>query len=471
MTEIICPHCGKAFKIDEAGYADILRQVRNSEFNQELHERLEQAEKEKQAALALKEAEVTNALRAETSSKDAEIERLKAELVAADVAKKLALEQSVGAIERERDALKQELEARKQEQQSALDLQKAQLERETVAAIAAKDSELQELKSKLDNQGLEKQLAVAEAVGAVEKERDELKSKLQQAESERKLGEQSLKEKYETQIRDRDQAIERLKDLKAKLSTKMVGETLEQHCEIEFNRIRATAFQRAYFEKDTDARTGSKGDFIFRDFDGEGIEIVSIMFEMKNESDGTATKQKNEDFLKELDKDRNEKNCEYAVLVSLLEPESELYNTGIVDVSHRFPKMYVIRPQFFIPMITLLRNSAMNAVQYKSELALIRSQNIDVTNFERDLEEFKSAFGRNYELASKRFKTAIEEIDKSIDHLQKTRDALLGTDRNLRLANDKAQEVTVKKLVRKNPTMARKFEEAARGDSEHDPNS
>jgi hypothetical protein len=460
MNEIICPHCGKAFKIDEAGYADILRQVRNSEFNSELHDRLEQAEREKQTALALKEAEVTNALRAEASSKDAEIERLRAELVAADVAKNLALEQSVGAMERERDALKQELEAKKLEQQSALELQKAQLERESQVTIAAKETELQELRAKLNNKGLEQQLAVTEAVGAVEKERDELKSKLQQAESERKLGEQSLKEKYETQIRDRDEAIERLKDLKAKLSTKMVGETLEQHCEIEFNRIRATAFQRAYFEKDTDARTGSKGDFIFRDFDADGTEIVSIMFEMKNESDGTATKQKNEDFLKELDKDRNEKKCEYAILVSLLEPESELYNGGIVDVSHRFPKTYVIRPQFFIPMITLLRNSAMNAVQYKSELALIKSQNIDVTNFERDLEDFKSAFGRNYDLASKKFKTAIEEIDKSIDHLQKTRDALLGTDRNLRLANDKAQEVTVKKLVRKNPTMAKKFVEA-----------
>lgn len=459
MNEIICPHCGKAFKIDEAGYADILRQVRNSEFNSELHERLEQAEREKEAALALKEAQVTNALNAEASFKDAEIERLKAELGAAEIAKKLALEQSVGAIEKERDSLKQELETKKLEQQSALELLKAQLERESQATLSAKEAELQDLRAKLNNKGLEQQLAVTEAVGLVEKERDELKSRLQQAESERKLGEQSLKEKYETQIRDRDEAIERLKDLKAKLSTKMVGETLEQHCEIEFNRIRATAFQRAYFEKDTDARTGSKGDFIFRDFDVDGTEIVSIMFEMKNESDGTVTKQKNEDFLKELDKDRNEKKCEYAVLVSLLEPESELYNTGIVDVSHRFPKTYVIRPQFFIPMITLLRNSAMNAVQYKSELALIKSQNIDVTNFERDLEEFKSAFGRNYDLASKRFKTAIEEIDKSIDHLQKTKDALLGTDRNLRLANDKAQDVTVKKLVRKNPTMAAKFAE------------
>lgn len=470
MREIICPHCGKAFKIDEAGYADIVRQVRNSEFNQELHERLEHAEKEKEAAVALKEAEVSNALKAEASSKDAEIERLKAELAAADVAKSLALEQSVGAIERERDALKQELEVKKLEQQSALELQKAQLEREAVAAITAKESELQELRAKLDSHGLEKQLAVTEAVGTVEKERDELKSKLQQAESERKLGEQSLREKYESQIKDRDQAIERLKDLKAKLSTKMVGETLEQHCEIEFNRIRATAFPRAYFEKDNDARTGSKGDFIFRDYEADGTEIVSIMFEMKNESDGTTTKQRNEDFLKELDKDRTEKKCEYAILVSLLEPESDLYNGGIVDVSHRFPKTYVIRPQFFIPMITLLKNAAMNASQYKAELALVKAQNVDVTNFERDLEEFKTSFGRNYDLASRKFKTAIDEIDKSIDHLQKTRDALVGADRNLRIANDKAQDVTVKKLVRKNPTMTELFKQAQSGGSadEHD---
>jgi len=273
----------------------------------------------------------------------------------------------------------------------------------------------------------------------------------------KQLAEKSLKDKYETQIKDREDQIERLRDLKARLSTKMVGETLEQHCEIEFNRIRATAFPRAYFEKDNDARGGSKGDFIFRDSDESGTEIVSIMFEMKNESDRTATKGRNEDFLKELDKDRNEKGCEYAVLVSLLEPDSELYNAGIVDVFHRYPKMYVVRPQFFLPIITLLRNAATNSLKYKSELALVKAQNIDITSFEADLETFKSAFGKNYDLASRRFQTAIEEIDKSIDHLQKTKDALLGADRNLRLANDKAQDVTIKKLTRGNPTMAEKF--------------
>jgi hypothetical protein len=274
---------------------------------------------------------------------------------------------------------------------------------------------------------------------------------------EKQLSEKSLQERYETQIKDRDDMIERLRDLKARMSTKMIGETLEQHCETEFNRIRATAFPRAYFEKDNDARSGSKGDYVFRDTDEAGTEIVSIMFEMKNEADRTATKGRNEDFLKELDKDRNEKGCEYAVLVSMLESESELYNSGIVDVSHRFPKMYVVRPQFFIPIITLLRNAGMNAVHYKAELANVKTQNIDVTNFENQLETFKTAFGRNYDLASDRFQLAIKEIDKSIDHLQKTKDALLGTDRNLRLANDKAQDITIKKLTRGNPTMAAKF--------------
>ena len=286
-----------------------------------------------------------------------------------------------------------------------------------------------------------------------------MKGNLVRAALEKELAEQSLKDKYETQIKDRDDAIERLKDLKAKLSTKMVGETLEQHCETEFNRIRAMAFPKAYFEKDNDARNGSKGDFIFRDMDDGGIEVVSIMFEMKNESDTTATKSLNEDFLKELDKDRNEKGCEYGVLVSLLEPDSELYNTGIVDMFHRYPKMYVVRPQFFIPMITLLRNAAMNSMKYKTELALVKSQNIDITNFESELEEFKSSFAKNYDLASRRFQTAIDEIDKSIDHLQKTKEALLGTDRNLRLANDKAQDVTIKKLTKDNSTMAAKFDE------------
>ena len=390
MREIICPNCGKAFKIDEAGYADILKQVRDSEFDKQLHERLELAEKDKKNAVELASSKVAG------------------------------------------------------------EMQKT---------AAAKDAEIQELKARLDANEVKQKLAITEAVGLMEKERDELKSSLERAELEKQLAEKSLKDKYETQIRDRDDAIERLRDMKARLSTKMVGESLEQHCETEFNRIRATAFPRAYFEKDNDARSGSKGDYIFRDSDDTGTEIVSIMFEMKNESDSTATKKKNEDFLKELDKDRTEKGCEYAVLVSLLEPDSELYNTGIVDVSHRYPKMFVVRPQFFLQIITLLRNAAMSSLEYKRELALVKAQNIDITNFENDLDAFKTAFSRNYDLASRKFQTAIDEIDKSIDHLQKTKDALLGTDRNLRLANDKAQDVTIKKLTRGNPTMSAKFEE------------
>jgi len=390
MHEIICPHCTKAFKIDEAGYADILKQVHDSAFEAELHERLELAEKDKG---------------------------------------------------------------------NAVELAKAQAASELQTAAAAKDAEIQGLKAELDAIEVEKKLAITEAVSAVEKERDELKSGLERAELEKQLSETSLKDKYETQIKDRDDAIERLRDMKARLSTKMVGESLEQHCETEFNRIRAMAFPSAYFEKDNDARTGSKGDYIFRDADEAGNEIVSIMFEMKNESDRTATKNKNEDFLKELDKDRREKKCEYAVLVSLLEPDSELYNTGIIDVFHRYPKMYIVRPQFFLQIITLLRNAAMNSIQYKSELALVKAQHTDITEFETKLETFKSGFAKNYDLASRRFQTAIDEIDKSIDHLQKTKEALLGTDRNLRLANDKAQDVTIKKLTWGNPTMAAKFAE------------
>ena len=390
MNEIKCPHCGKAFKVDEAGYADILKQVRDSEFEQQLHERLELAEKDKLNAVELAKNKVGN------------------------------------------------------------EMQKA---------AAAKDAEIQDLKAKLGTNEVVQKLAITEAVSAVEKERDELKNGLRQAELEKQLSEKLLKDKYETQIKDRDDAIERLRDMKARLSTKMVGETLEQHCETEFNRIRSTAFPRAYFEKDNDASTGSKGDYIFRDLDEAGTEIVSIMFEMKNESDTTATKKKNEDCLKELNKDRTEKGCEYAVLVSLLEPDSELYNSGIVDVSHRYPKMYVIRPQFFLPIITLLRNAAMKSLEYKTELALVKAQNADITDFENDLETFKTAFAKNYDLASRQFQKAIDEIDKSIDHLQKTKDALLGTDRNLRLANNKAQDVTIKKLTRRNPTMAAKFDE------------
>ena len=454
MNEIKCPHCSKAFKIDETGYADILKQVRDSEFEQQLHERLEIAEREKKSAVEIAATRVA-------ADKDAQIQELRAKLDAEAVARQLAVTQALQGAERERDALAAQLEQSRQEKQAAINLAEVRLLQELQKSAAEKDAQIQELKSRLDAAGVSHKLALTEAVVAVEKERDQLLNGFNQLKLEKQNAEKALQEKFEVQIRDRDEAIERLRDLKARLSTKMVGETLEQHCETEFNRIRAMAFPRAYFEKDNDSRGGSKGDFIFRDHDESGAEIVSIMFEMKNEADGSTTRGRNEDFLKELDRDRTEKGCEYAVLVSLLEPDSELYNTGIVDVFHRYPKMYVVRPQFFIPIITLLRNAAMSALQYKSELALIKAQNIDVTNFENELDSFKSAFGKNYDLASRRFNTAIEEIDKSIDHLQKTRDALLGADRNLRLANDKAQDVTIKRLTRGNPTMAAKFAEVS----------
>ena len=459
MHEIICPHCGKAFKIDEAGYADILKQVRNGEFEKQLHERLELAEQDKRNAVELAETKVASELQKAGAVKDSEIQQLKAKLDAGEVASRLAIAEALGAVEKQRDSLANELHQAKQDKLAASQLAEAKLLIELQTAAVTKDSEIQSLKASLSATGVAQQLAISVALGVVEKERDELKGGLERAELEKQLAATALKDKYETQIRDRDDAIERLRDMKARLSTKMVGETLEQHCETEFNRIRAMAFPTAYFEKDNDARSGSKGDYIFRDADEAGTEIVSIMFEMKNESDQTATKNKNEDFLKELDKDRSEKGCEYAVLVSLLEPDSELYNTGIVDVFHRHQKMYVVRPQFFLPIITLLRNAAMNSLKYKSELALVKAQSIDITNFETELDSFKAAFAKNYDLASKRFQTAIDEIDKSIDHLQKTKEALLGTDRNLRLATDKAQDVTIKKLTRGNPTMAAKFAE------------
>ncbi len=459
MHEIICPHCSKAFKVDEAGYADILKQVRDADFDKQLHARLELAEQAQRNAIELARTQAAGELQKAAASKEAEIQELRAQLNAGEMQRQLAVQEALSALEKDRDALANALEQEKREKQAARDLAEARLQHETQRAAAEKEAEIQTLKAKLESISVAQELAITRAVGDIEKERDELRSGLARAELEKQLAEQSLKDKYETQIKDRDGEIERLRDMKARLSTKMVGETLEQHCETEFNRIRATAFPRAYFEKDNDARTGSKGDYIFRDKDEAGTEIVSIMFEMKNESDGTSSRKRNEDFLKELDKDRTEKGCEYAVLVSLLEPDSELYNTGIVDVFHRYPKMYVIRPQFFIPIITLLRNAAMNSLKYKTELALVKSQNIDITNFEAGLEEFKSAFAKNFDLASRRFQTAIDEIDKSIDHLQKTKEALLGADRNLRLANDKAQDVTIKKLTRGNPTMAAKFAE------------
>ncbi len=459
MHEIICPHCNKAFKIDETGYADILKQVRDGDFEKQLHERLELAEQDKRSAVKLAQAKITGELQKSAAAKEAEIQDLRARLDAGEVTRQLAVAQALSAVEKERDALAHDLVQAKRDREAMAELAQANLLNELQKTTAAKEIEIQALKAKLDAGTVTQKLAITEAVSAVEKERDELKNGLEKIVFEKHLAEQSLKEKYETQLKDRDDAIDRLRDMKARLSTKMVGETLEQHCETEFNRVRAMAFPRAYFEKDNDARAGSKGDFIFRDRDESDTEIVSIMFEMKNESDETTTKKKNEDFFRELDKDRTEKGCEYAVLVSLLEPDSELYNGGIVDVFHRYPKMYVIRPQFFIPIITLLRNAAMNSLKYKTELAQVRAQNIDITNFEAQLENFKSAFGKNYDLAAKRFQTAIDEIDKSIDHLQKTKEALLGTDRNLRLANDKAQDVTIKKLARGNPTMAAKFAE------------
>jgi len=393
MNDIFCPHCNKAFKVDESGYAHILKQVRDAEFDKQIHERLKLAEREKADAVELVKEKTINEMR---------------------------------------------------------------------EAVAAKEMEIATLKAQIDGSEVKQKLAINDALKEIEKERDGLRNDLKEVNFKRELAENSLKEKYEIQIKDRDDAIERLKDMKARLSTKMIGETLEIHCETEFNRIRPTAFPHAYFEKDNDASTGSKGDYIFRDKDAEGTEIVSIMFEMKNESDTTATKKKNEDFFKELNKDREEKGCEYAVLVSLLESESELYNSGIVDVSYHYPKMYVIRPQFFIPIITLLRNASLKSLEFKSELARVKEQNIDITNFESDLEKFKEAFGKNYELASRKFETAIASIDKSIDQLQKTKDALLGTERNLRLANDKASGVTIKRLTKKNPTMAAKFQELSK---------
>ena len=419
MNEIICPHCNKAFKVDEAGFADILKQVRDHEFERELHERAEMFERDKENAIKLAEATTKNTLQADIAKREAEIAELKAEK-----------------------------------------------ELEVVNLKAEKETEIARLRAAIESAETDKKLALTEAVNKVEKERDEIASELKSKETEKQLFEASLREQFATELKTKDDIIKLKdeeialrKDMKARLSTKMVGETLEQHCETEFNKLRATGFQNAYFEKDNDSKSGSKGDYIYRETDEAGNEVISIMFEMKNEGDETATKKRNEDFLSELEKDRNEKRCEYAVLVTLLEADSELYNSGIVDVSHRYNKMYVIRPQFFIPMITLLRNAALNSLKYKSELALVKAQNIDITHFEDNMNTFKEGFARNYDLASRKFKTAIDEIDKTIDHLQKTKDALLSSENNLRLANQKAEDLTIKRLTRGNPTMAAKFDE------------
>lgn len=419
MNDIVCPNCKKVFKVDEAGFADILKQVRDHQFDEELQKRLTLAERDKENAVKLAEANLKNSLQEDLAKKDRVILELR-----------------------------------------------AQNERELSLQLAMKEAEIAEMRSKIQHAEIEKKLTVTEAVQKIEKERDELVNNLKNKETEKQLLEKSLIEKFNAELRTKediiklkDEEIALRKDMKLKLSTKMIGETLEQHCETEFNKLRATAFPKAYFEKDNDSRFGSKGDFIYRETDETGNEIISIMFEMKNEGDETTTKKRNEDFLKELDKDRTEKKCEYAVLVSLLESESELYNSGIVDVSHKFPKMYVVRPQFFIPIITLLRNAAMTSLKYKAELALVKNQNIDITHFEDKMNAFKEGFARNYELASRKFKEAIDEIDKTILHLQKTKDALLSSENNLRLANDKAEDLTIKKLTHGNPTMKSKFDE------------
>ncbi|MEW8030187.1 MAG: DUF2130 domain-containing protein [Candidatus Thiodiazotropha sp.] len=423
MNEIICPNCSKAFKVDEAGFADILKQVRDHEFEEELANRLALAEKEKDSAVKLAEANVKSSLQEALANKDKEIIELK-----------------------------------------------AKSSNELAEKLAEKELEISEMKSKIQNSETEKKLEVSEAVKKLEKERDDLSNDLKLKETEKQLFEKSIKEQFNYQltvkdetIKMKDDEISRLKDFKQKLSTKMVGETLEQHCEVEFNKLRATAFQNAHFEKDNDSSGGTKGDFIYRENDDEGNEIISLMFEMKNENDETATKKKNEDFFAKLDKDRKYKKCEYAVLVSLLEPDNVLYNNGIIDVSHKYEKMYVIRPQFFIPIITLLRNAAMNSLKYKQELNLIRNQNIDITNFEDKITKFKEGFAKNYASASNHFEKAIDEIDKAIARMQKVKQELTTSENQLRLANQKAEGLTIKKLTYGNPTMKEKFNKANEG--------
>jgi hypothetical protein len=397
MKEIICPNCKTPFTIDESGYADIAKQIKDHLFDEEIQKRLSIAEREKESAVKLAEATIKNSLQ---------------------------------------------------------------------DTIQKKENEIAQIKALLDNAEIQKKLSVTEAIQKVEKERDALANEVKTKELEKQNLESTLKQQFTTELQNKEaiikykeEEIARVKDMKAKLSTKMIGETLELHCENEFNKLRPTAFPKAYFEKDNDARSGSKGDYIYKEFDEQGNEIISIMFEMKNEADTTASKKRNDDFIKELDKDRTEKKCEYAVLVSMLESESELYNTGIVDVSYKYPKMYVVRPQFFIPIITLLRNAAMSSMQYKSELALVRSQNIDITHFEDKMNKFKEGFARNYDLASRKFNEAIDGIDKTIKELEKTKAALLSSENNLRLANEKTEDLTIKKLTHNNPTMKAKFDE------------
>jgi len=430
MNEIICPNCKKAFKVDEAGFADILKQVRDHKFEEELNNRLALAEKDKENAVELAKANTRNSMQEELANKDKEIAELK-----------------------------------------------ANSKSELIEKLTEKNTELAKLKSEIEKAETEKMLAVSEATKAIEKEKNNLENDIKTKELEKENLKSSLEQKYSSELQNKDAIIKfkddeiaRFKDMKQKLSTKMLGESLEQHCEAEFNKIRTTAFPKAYFGKDNDSSSGSKGDYIFREDDEDGNEIISIMFEMKNENDTTATKKKNEDFFAKLEKDRTTKKCEYAVLVSLLEADSEFYNTGIVDVSYHYPKMYVVRPQFFLPIISFLRNAALNSQKYKAELAQIKNQNIDITDFEEKMNAFKDGFARNYDLASRKFKTAIDEIDKTIKHLQKTKEALLSSENNLRLANNKADDLTIKRLTHNNPTMKAKFDDLNNNKKTHNNN-
>ncbi len=457
MQEIRCPKCGEVFQVDETGYNQIAHQVRDKEFEKELQRREKELESKQERELELirlqGEKEYTASITqkdAELSAKDQKIAELQAKLDASETAKNLAVSE---AMEKKNEEISKDAK----EHTKSLNQKDAE--------ITARDQKIIELQAKLDATETEKKLAVAEAVEEKNKEISQktseiadLKGELKSKETESRLSEKSLKEQYEDKLKLKDEQIEYYKDFKARQSTKMIGESLEQHCLTQFNSIRMTAFPNAYFEKDNDIRTGSKGDFIYREFGDDGTEFISIMFEMKNEADTTATKHKNEDFFKELDKDRNEKDCEYAILVSLLEIDNELYNNGIVDVSYKYPKMYVIRPQFFIPMITLLRNAAQNSLQYRQELQIVRNQQIDILHFEENMNAFKEGFARNYRLASERFATAIEEIDKTIEHLRKTKDALLSSENNLRLANKKADELSIKKLTKNAPSVKEMFD-------------
>jgi len=440
-NNVQCPHCQEVFKVDESNYAAIVKQVRDKQFTKEVTHRLQIAEQQKIDAIQLAEQKIKNSFQAHLAKKEKELIQLQAN-TRSELSEKLA---------------QKDQEIEKIKATNALNLNHQ---------LAQKEQSISELTNELTRIKSENELVVTKAVSAIEKERDQLKNEIIHKETEKQLLEKSIKEQFQIQLQSKDDAIklreqeiERLKDFKQKQSTKMLGESLEQHCEIAFNTLRATAFPKAYFEKDNDISKGTKGDYIYKELDNNGIEIISIMFEMKNENDQTATKKKNEDFFAKLDKDRNDKGCEYAILVSLLEADNDYYNTGIVDVSHKYPKMYVIRPQFFIQLITLLRTAAMNSLEYKQELEILKNQNTDITNFENKIEDFKKGFARNYDIASRQFKTAIDEIDKTMNHLQKTKDALLASVNNLRLANNKAEDLTINKLTYNNPTMKQKFKD------------